>query len=80
MKKMFRVVKNFKIVKRSCSLNRYYRVCNWQFEIGRGQTTFSIIELQKNLATSDTNKQIGQFAFGVLSTTDAMNTTLGVQF
>ena len=26
MKKKFRVVKNFKIVKRSCSLNRYYRV------------------------------------------------------
>ena len=26
MKKMFRVVKIFKIVKRSCSLNRYYRV------------------------------------------------------
>ena len=26
MKKKFRVVKNFKIVKQSCSLNRYYRV------------------------------------------------------
>ena len=26
MKKKIRVVKNFKIVKRSCSLNRYYRV------------------------------------------------------
>ena len=26
MKKNFKVVKNFKIVKRSCSLNRYYRV------------------------------------------------------
>ena len=29
MKKKFRVVKNFKIVKRSCSLNRYYRVCEF---------------------------------------------------
>ena len=26
MKKKFRVVKNFKIVKRSCSLDKYYRV------------------------------------------------------
>jgi hypothetical protein len=26
MKKKYRVGKNFKIVKRSCSLNRYYRV------------------------------------------------------
>ena len=26
MKKKFRVVKNFKIVKQSCSLNGYYRV------------------------------------------------------
>ena len=26
MKKKFRLVKNFKIVKRSCSINRYYRV------------------------------------------------------
>ena len=26
MKKKFRVVKNFKIIKRSCSLNKYYRV------------------------------------------------------
>ena len=26
MKKKIRVVKNFKIVKRPCSLNRYYRV------------------------------------------------------
>jgi hypothetical protein len=26
MKKKYRVEKNFKIVKRSCSLNRYYRV------------------------------------------------------
>ena len=26
MEKKFTVVKNFKIVKRSCSLNRYYRV------------------------------------------------------
>ena len=26
MKKKFRVVKNFKIVKRPCFLNRYYRV------------------------------------------------------
>ena len=29
MKKKFRVVKNFKIVKRSCSLNRYYRVLKY---------------------------------------------------
>ena len=32
MKKKYRVEKNFKIVKRSCSLNRYYRVSNcWLF-------------------------------------------------
>ena len=30
MKKKYRVGKNFKIVKRSCSLNRYYRVCTRQ--------------------------------------------------
>ena len=29
MKKGFRVVKNFKIVQRSCSLNRYYRVVTY---------------------------------------------------
>ena len=29
MEKKFRVVKNFKIVKQSCSLNRYYRVLSY---------------------------------------------------
>ena len=31
MKKEFRVVKNFKIVKRPCFLNRYYRVIGEAF-------------------------------------------------
>ena len=40
MKKTIRVVKTFKIVKRSCSLNRYYRVdfsrlsTAWMVDIG----------------------------------------------
>ena len=37
MKKKFRVVKNFKIVKQSCSLNRYYRVI-----IGNGPHNLNI--------------------------------------
>ena len=39
MKKTIRVVKTFKIVKRSCSLNRYYRV--------EGLKDYSVLSLKK---------------------------------
>ena len=39
-KKKYRVGKNFKIVKRSCSLNRYYRVLRFSFERKFDKTNF----------------------------------------
>ena len=50
MKKIFRVVKNFEIVKRSCSLNRYYRVGTIQVlrhqRGGWGQNMANLDDLQ----------------------------------
>ena len=59
--KKVRVVKNFKIVKGSCSLNRYYRVsCNYCYEVVPGMPKYKANKLELFSADSIVSDKEGQ--------------------
>ena len=49
MRKKFRVLKNFKIVNRFCSLNRYYRVCKLNLHFIYQYTNMELLPLESML-------------------------------
>ena len=59
MKKKFRVVKNFKIVKQSCSLNRYYRVPgHWPLSLSGNINKTLEIEIQKRVNKRESTRKV----------------------
>ena len=61
MKKPIRVVKTFKIVKRSCSLNKYYRLsCNYCYEVVPGMPKYKANKLELFSADSIVSDKEGQ--------------------